>query len=118
LAPFEPNEILALVFVLLAFVITAVVRAHPANTGRTRAWWSRFLVLLGILLLAELATNIEQLWAAGTVPRDTLNLVEHLALLVAAGWALCIGVNALVETHQRTAASGEVSAGGDSGSSD
>ena len=101
MAPFEPNEVLAFAFVLLALIVTAVVRAHPANTGRTRSWWGRFLALLVLLLIAELATNVEQAWPDDSSARATMNLIEHLALLVAGGWALVIAIRALVETHKR-----------------
>lgn len=107
-APFEPNEVMACLFVLLALVITAAVRAHPANTARTRAWWGRFLVLLGLLLVAELATNVEQAFADGSAARKVTNLIEHLALLVAGMWALALSVRALLEAHQRTAPPEEV----------
>ena len=108
MTPFEPNEILALLLVLTATVITTLVRAHPANTARTRAWWGRFLTLAGLLLVAELATNLEQPFAEGTVPRGVLNLLEHLALLAAAAWALRMAGRALIETHRRTAVTEEV----------
>lgn len=117
-APFEPNEVMAFLLVLIAAAITAAVRAHPANTARTRTWWNRFLALTGLLLVAELATNIEQPFAEGTMPRTVLNLVEHLALLSAALWALNMAVRALVETHQRTAVTEEVKGDGGDHSGD
>lgn len=112
MAPFEPNEILACLLVLLATGIIAVVRAHPANTARTRAWWGRFLVLALLLLAAQIATNLEQIFAVDTVANGALNLMEHLALLAASLWALNLSVNALSEACQRQADAGEAAGNG------
>jgi len=101
----QTNEVLALVFVLLAGAATVAVRAHPANTPRTHEWWGRFLVLVGLVLLAEVATNVEEV-----LPDEALaiglNVLEHISLAGAGGWALVLSVRGLAERYARRAEPG------------
>ncbi len=97
----ETNEVLALAFVVVAFAATLAVRAHHSNTPRTRNWWGRFLVLLAFLLAAEIATNIEEFFAETSSAHQVLNVVEHVSLVVAGGWALALSARGLAESHAR-----------------
>ena len=99
--PLEVNEVLALAFVLVAYGATLVARGQPSNTPRTRAWWGRFLVMLSFLLVAELATNLEQYFADGTTARDALNILEHAFLAGTGAWALVISILGLMEAYAR-----------------
>ncbi len=100
----EVNEVFALVFVIVATVITGMVRLHPANTVQTRVWWGRFLILLCILVIAQLCTNLEQF---GGADNRTLNIIEHLALLAAGLWALHIAIEGIRRAYWRVAQGGE-----------
>ncbi|HUS81333.1 MAG TPA: hypothetical protein VM283_08710 [Armatimonadota bacterium] len=104
MGPFELNESLAFIFVLVAFISTLLVRMHPSNTPRTRSWWGRFLVLLALVLVAETATNVELLWPADSASSMAINDFEHLALVAAAVWALVMSIRALVEVQKRLVA--------------
>jgi len=94
----ELNELLALVFVLIAGSATLAVRSHPSNTPRTREWWGRFLVLVGLLALAQVATNVEQLFPLDGLG-DALNALEHLSLVAAGIWALAMCLRGLGESY-------------------
>jgi len=98
---YEVNELLALAFVTIAGIATVLVRAHAANTPRTREWWGRFLVLVGFLLVAQIATNVEQGFAATSGPGQSLNILEHLSLVAAGAWALALTIRGLAETYAR-----------------
>lgn len=101
----QTNEVLALLFTLLAAAATVVVRAHPANTPRTREWWGRFLALVGLVLLAQVATNLEEVLPA-EAPALWLNLLEHVSLAGAGAWALALSVRGLAERYARRAETG------------
>lgn len=101
----QTNEVLALFFVLLAAAATIVVRAHPANTPRTREWWGRFLALVGLVLLAQVATNLEEVLSAGALAM-WLNVLEHVSLTAAAAWALALSVRGLAERYARRVETG------------
>lgn len=94
----EPNEMLSLVFSVIACVATLVVRSHPNNTPGTRRWWGRFLVLVGLLALAQVATNVEQLFPRDYLG-DVLNGLEHLSLLAAGFWAMTMCLRGLAESY-------------------
>lgn len=101
LGSFELSEIIGLVFLLAALVITAVARAHPANTPRTRLWWGRFVGLLALLTLSQVATNVEQPFPADSLAREVWNLLEHLSEALAGLWACVIAFQGLVEALAR-----------------
>lgn len=94
----EPNELLALVFAVIACVATLVVRSHPDNTPRTRQWWGRFIVLVCLLAFAQVATNVEQLFPLDGLG-DVLNALEHLSLITAGFWALAMCLRGLAESY-------------------
>ncbi len=98
---YEPNELLALAFVTIAGIATVLVRAHHSNTPRTREWWGRFLVLVGLLLVAQIATNVEQGFPPESGPGRWLNILEHVSLVVAGAWALTLAIRGLAETYAR-----------------
>ncbi len=100
---YEVNELLALAFVVIAGIATMLVRAHPSNTKRTREWWGRFLVLVGFLLAAQIATNVEEAFPPDTTPAVSLNILEHVSLVAAGAWALALAIRGLVETYARQA---------------
>ena len=98
---FETNEIVAFVTVALAFGATLLARQHPANSPRTRLWWTRFLAMLALLMAAQAATNLEQLWASDSVAGQVINLLEHLLLCGAAAGAMSIGIRGIHEAFRR-----------------
>jgi len=100
----EVNELLALVFVTIAGIATVLVRAHHSNTPRTREWWGRFLVLVGFLLVAQIATNVEQVFPGDSAPAESLNILEHVSLVAAGAWALALAIRGLAETYARHSA--------------
>lgn len=97
----ELNELLALIFVAITCVATIAAYRHPANTPRTRAWWGRFLRLLGLLIIAQIATNIEQFYPTDG-PGDALNALEHLSLIGAGVWGLTMTLRGLSESYAQT----------------
>ncbi len=107
LGPFEITEIVALGVLLAALVVMTRVRAHPANTPRTRLWWGRFLALLGLETVSQLGTNLEQLFPVDARAYAALNLIEHLFAAAAGLMALVIAYHALLEAVTRQAAEGE-----------
>ncbi len=104
--PLEVNEVLALLFVSLACAAIVQIRRHPSNTRRTREWWGRFLVMMCLLLVAEIATNVEQFWTDEDMAHQTINLLEHLAMLGAGAVALRLGVLGLLEAFARATGEG------------
>jgi hypothetical protein len=107
IGPFEINELLAVFFVLLALVATLGARLHPANTANTSRWWRRFLVMLGFLLLAQVATNAEQLYPETSLAHQLMNLVEHLAFAAAGLWAAHISMRGISFAFERGSEAGE-----------
>lgn len=101
----ETNEILALVFVLLATAATVAVHRHHSNTPRTREWWGRFLILVAFVLVAQVATNVEEV-VSDQALAGSMNLLEHASLLAAAAWALALTGRGLAERHARLAEGG------------
>lgn len=97
----EINEMVALITVTLACAATVAARAHPANSPRTRLWWTRFLAMLVLVLCAQIATNLEQFWADTTMAHQTLNVLEHLLLCGAGAGAMAIGVRGIREAFLR-----------------
>ncbi|MBP8953299.1 MAG: hypothetical protein KBI47_12960 [Armatimonadetes bacterium] len=98
---FEINEIVALIAVALACAATMAARAHPANSARTRLWWTRFLFMLVLVLCAQIATNLEQLWQDDMLEHRVLNTLEHLLLCSAGAGAMVIGVRGIREAFLR-----------------
>lgn len=92
---------LALAFVIVAYVATLIARAHPSNTPRTRAWWARFLVLLTLLLIAQLTTNVEEFLREDAPATRVINLIEHGAVATSALCAFSIAIRGLIEARQR-----------------
>lgn len=103
----ELNELIALVLVTIAALATIAVRAHSANTPRTREWWGRFLRLLVLLIVAQVATNLEELYP-GESPGDLLNVIEHLAMAAAAAWAVAMSLRGLSESYALRQRNGQV----------
>ncbi|NSW57616.1 MAG: hypothetical protein HPY44_16520 [Armatimonadetes bacterium] len=97
----EVNEIVALVAVALACAATLSARAHPANSARTRLWWTRFLAMLVLFLCAQIATNLEQLWQDDMLQHQVLNALEHMLLCGAGAGAMLIGVRGIREAFLR-----------------
>lgn len=108
--PFEVTEVLALGILLVAIAVMARVRAHPANTPRTRLWWGRFLTLLGVETVSQAFTNLEQLFLEGSVANTVFNVGEHLFAWATGAMAVVIAYQALVEAVVR-----QVSAEGEAG---
>jgi hypothetical protein len=81
----------------------AGVRAHPANTPRTRLWWGRFLVLLWLETVSQVCTNVEQLFPSGSVANGALNITEHLFATATGAMAVFIAYHALMEAYARRA---------------
>ncbi len=103
IGPFEVTEVLALAVLLVALVVMARVRAHPANTPRTRLWWGRFLTLLGLETVSQVCTNLEQLFPDGSAANTVLNVGEHLFAWATGIMAMVIAYQALVEAVARQA---------------
>lgn len=99
--PLEVSEVIGLVCLVAALILTATVRAHPANTPRTRQWWGRFVGLLTLLTLSQTATNVEQFFPTGSFAYESLNLLEHLSEMLAGLWACVIAFKGLVEALAR-----------------
>ena len=102
--PFEVGEVIGLIFLVAALALTAAARAHPGNTPRTRLWWGRFVGLLALLALSQLATNVEQPFPGGSWAHEALNLIEHLTAALAAVWACVIAFRGLAEALERQGA--------------
>ncbi|HCU36350.1 MAG TPA: hypothetical protein DGT21_13145 [Armatimonadetes bacterium] len=105
--PLEVNEVLALLCVLVAFVATIGARLHPANTPYTSRWWRRFLVMLSFILAAQVATNVEQLYAETSLTHRVINLLEHVCFAFAGLWAAHISMRAITLAFGRSGEGGE-----------
>ena len=92
-----------MVFVAAAFGVTLRAWLQAVGTPRARDWWARFLAMVIFLLLAQVATNVEQFAAEGSSTRNWLNSLEHVLMVVAGLWALGIAVRGLVEAYERRA---------------
>lgn len=103
LGPFEITEVVALGVLLAALYVMARVRAHPANTPRTRLWWGRFLTLLWLETGSQVCTNVEQLFADGSAANTGLNITEHLFAAATGVMAMVIAYHALIEAVARQA---------------
>ncbi len=103
----EVNEVLALFCVMVAFAATIGARMHPANTPYTSRWWRRFLVMLSFVLAAQVATNLEQLYADTSIAYQALNVAEHLFFMVGGLWAAHISMRAITSAFERGCEGGE-----------
>lgn len=104
---FEISELIALAVMVTALLVMVRVRAHPANTPRTRQWWGRFVAVLLVETISLVCTNLEQVFPEHSTGNIIFNLTEHLFAMATGMLALMIVYHALRETQGRLVEGGE-----------